>query len=165
MPETPHAGLAERFRADPGRARVAITLATELTGGMRCEATARGHTVASDEPRSLGGTDSAQSPLELFLTSLATCQAITYRLWAAELGIALDRVGVEVVGDIDLRGFLGIGGVDLAGYEKVTVRVALSGPEERARYEELAAAVDRHCPVLDAIARPIPVERALEIAG
>lgn len=164
MAEPPHAPLADRFRADPARARVAIRLTTELEEGMLCQTTARGHSVACDEPRSLGGTDSAQSPLELFLTSLATCQAITYRIWAAELGIALDRVAVEVVGDIDLRGLLGMDGVEPAGYEKVTLRVSLEGPERRERYEELAAAVDRHCPVLDAIARPIPLERELMLS-
>jgi uncharacterized OsmC-like protein len=159
--EVPHAKLAQRFRDEPERARVTIVVSTEAVDGMRCETTVREHTVAADEPRSFGGTDAAQSPVELLLTSLATCQAITYRLWAAELGVALDRVEVEVVGDIDLRGLLGMDGVAPAGYEKVTVRVSLDGPEGRERYEELAEEVDRHCPVLDAIARPIPIEREL----
>ena len=35
-------------------------------------------TVSCDEPRSVGGSDAAQSPVELMLTSFATCQAITY---------------------------------------------------------------------------------------
>jgi uncharacterized OsmC-like protein len=70
-------------------------------------------------------------------------------------------VEVEVVGDIDLRGLLGMDGVEPAGYEKVTLRISLDGPDGRERYEELAEAVDRHCPVLDAIARPTPIEREL----
>ncbi|HEX2502980.1 MAG TPA: OsmC family protein [Miltoncostaeaceae bacterium] len=161
MAEAPHAALADRFRAEPGRARVAITAATELREGLLCETTLRGHTVACDEPRSIGGSDSAQSPVELILTSLATCQAITYRIWAAELGIALDRVEVEAVGDIDLRGFIGVVDDADAGYERVRLRVTLTGPEPAERYAELAGAVDRHCPVLDAFTRPIPVEREL----
>jgi uncharacterized OsmC-like protein len=161
MAETPHAALAARFRAEPARARVAIRATAALEDGMRCETTVRGHTVVSDEPRSLGGSDEAQSPVELFITSVATCQAVTYRLWAAELGIALDRVEVEAVGDIDLRGLLGIDGSERPGYDGVTLRIALSGPEPRERYEELAAAVDRHCPLMDALARPLPVEREL----
>jgi uncharacterized OsmC-like protein len=161
MADAPHAALSDRFRADPDRARVAIRVCTALEEGLACEATVRGHTVACDEPRSIGGSDSAQSPVELFLTSFATCQAITYRIWAAELGIALDRVEVEVVGDIDLRGFLGVDGAERAGYDGVRVRIALTGPEPAERYRELAEAVDRHCPVLDALARPIPVTREL----
>jgi uncharacterized OsmC-like protein len=163
--EVPHAKLAERFRAEPDRARVKIIVATEVVDGMRCETTVRAHTVEADEPRSFGGTDAAQSPVELLLTSLATCQAITYRLWAAELGIALDRVGVEVTGDIDLSGFLGLDDGARAGYESVQVRVTLDGPEPRERYEELAEAADRHCPVLDALAHPVTVERVLTLPG
>ena len=83
----------------------------------------------ADEPRSFGGTDAAQSPVELLLTSLATCQAITYRLWAAELGIALDRVGVEVTGDLDLSGFLGTDDGARAGYEGLRIQVTLEGPD------------------------------------
>ena len=165
MLEVPHAKLAERFRAEPGRARVKIVVCTEVVDGMRCETTVRDHSVAADEPRSLGGTDAAQSPVELLLTSLATCQAITYRLWAAELGIALDRVGVEVTGDLDLRGFLGLDEGARAGYEGLQLRVTLDGPEPRARYEELAEAVDRHCPVLDALTRPVTIERVLAVPG
>ncbi len=162
MDGAPHAGLAERFRREPGRARVTLRAATSLADGMRCSATLRGHTVDADEPVSVGGTDTAQSPVELLLTSLATCQAVTYRLWADELGVAVDRIGVEVEGDIDLRGFIGVADVP-AGYGALRVRVTLEGPEDPARYRELADAVDLHCPVLDVLSRPVPVERELVV--
>jgi uncharacterized OsmC-like protein len=158
--ETPaHAALAQRFRDEPERARVTVRVATELRRGMLCRTTARGHVVECDEPRSLGGSDAAQSPVELLLTSLATCQAVTYRLWADELGIPLERVDVEVEGDIDLRGFLGVADVP-AGYDRMHISVRLTGGDDR--HAELAEAVDRHCPVADALARPIPVSRSLE---
>jgi uncharacterized OsmC-like protein len=163
--EVPHARLAERFRAEPERARVKVVVSTEVAGGMRCETTVRDHTVAADEPRSFGGTDAAQSPVELLLTSLATCQAITYRLWAAELGIVLDRVAVEVTGDLDLSGFLGLHEGARAGYEAVRLRVTLDGPETPGRYAQLAEAADRHCPVLDALSHPMTIERVLELPG
>ena len=165
MAEVPHAKLAQRFRAEPDRARVRIVASTEIADGLRCETTVRDHTVAADEPRSFGGTDAAQSPVELLLTSLATCQAITYRIWAAELGVALDRVSVEVVGDLDLSGLLGLDDGARAGYEGLQVHVTLDGPEPRERYEELAEAVDRHCPVLDALSRPVTMERVLTLPG
>jgi len=161
MAPTPHAGLVDRFRDDPSRARVTLVVATELGEGMRCETSARGHAVTADEPRSFGGGDSAQSPVELLLSSLVTCQAITYRLWAAELGVALDRIEVEVAGDLDLRGYLGMDEDADPGYAGVRIRVGLHGPESPERYRELAEAVDRHCPVLDVLSRPIPVEREL----
>ncbi len=165
MDPSPHAKLAGRFRADGSLARVRVAVATELGEGMRCGTTARGHQVWADEPRSFGGGDTAQSPVELLLTSLATCQAVTYRLWAAELGVALDRITVEVEGELDLRGFLGIAEGVPAGYESIRVAVTLDGPETTERYRSLADAVDQHCPVFDVLARPIPIERSLTLPG
>lgn len=161
METAPHAPLAERYRDDPGRAAVTVRVATTLgDDGMRCGTTARGHEVAADEPHAFGGGDTAQSPVELLMSSLATCQAITYRLWAAELGITLTGVAVEVEGDIDLRGFLGLADVP-AGFGAIRIRVTLDGPEDAERYRELAEVVDRHCPVVDVLARPVPVAREL----
>lgn len=163
MADLPHAGLLERFRTEPERARVALRVATSLAEGMRCETISRGHAVVVDEPASFGGTDTAQSPVELLLSSLATCQAITYRLWAAQLGVALDRVEVEVTGHIDLRGYVGLDGDAAPGYERLQVRVTLEGPDEPARYAELRDAVERHCPVLDVLTRPVPIESEVEL--
>jgi uncharacterized OsmC-like protein len=162
MEPAPHAKLADRFRADPSLAQVRVAVTTELEGGMACGTTARGHETLADEPRSLGGTDTAQSPVELLLTSLATCQAVTYRLWAAELGVALERVTIDVEGAIDLRGFLGLADVP-AGYESIRMSVRLEGPEDDARYRALSEAVDRHCPVTDVLARPVEVRREVAL--
>ncbi len=164
MESAPHAKVAARFRDDPSLAHVRVAVSTELGEGMRCETTARGHTAAADEPRSFGGTDTAQSPVELLLTSLATCQAVTYRLWAAELGIALARIVVDVEGTLDLRGFLGLEEGVAAGYESVRIGVTLEGAEAPERYRELAEVADRHCPVFDVLSRPIPVERELHLS-
>ena len=43
----------------------------------------------------------------------------------------------------------------------VPLKVTVTGPESPERYEELAAAVDEHCPVLDLFANPVPVTRTL----
>ena len=95
------------------------------------------------------------------MAALGSCQAITYRVWAAQLGINLDKVEISIDGDIDLRGFFGIDDGVRAGFNSVRINVSLGGPEPSARYEELAAAVDAHCPVLDLFRNPVPVERKL----
>ena len=70
-------------------------------------------------------------------------------------------MNIDIDGDIDLRGFLGIDDRIRAGFSTVRIRVSLGGPEPAARYEELAAAVDAHCPILDLFRNPVPVERKL----
>jgi len=129
-----------------------------------CEVTVNvgsGHKFTVDEPEALGGGNVAANPAEYALAALGSCQAITYQVWAAQLGIKLDKVDIGIDGDIDLRGFLGIDDQIRAGFNAVRIRVSLSGPEPPARYEELAAAVDAHCPILDLFRNPVPVERKL----
>jgi uncharacterized OsmC-like protein len=125
--------------------------------------TGSGHRVTVDEPESLGGGNVAANPVEYALIALGSCQAITYRFWAAQLGIALEGVQVEVEGDLDVRGFFGFDDSVRPGYGAVRLRVRLSGPEEAGRYQELAVAVDAHCPVLDLFSNPVPVDRQISI--
>lgn len=153
--------VIDRYREEPSRGRVRYRVATELSEGLRCEVRTKRHTIVVDEPASVGGTNEGANPLEVILASLASCQAITYRFWAGRLGIALERVSVEVDGDIDLRALFGVDEQVRPGFGDVQVRVALEGPEPPERYRELADAVDRHCPVLDAMTNPAPVTRTL----
>jgi uncharacterized OsmC-like protein len=134
-----------------------------LTGPTAFEARCRQHTVSVDEPGRLGGGDAAPGPVDHALVALASCQAITYRFWAAKLGIALDDVDVSVEADLDLRGFLGFDGSVRPGFTAVRVEVTPTGPEPAARYRELAQIVDEHCPVLDLFANPTPVERRVAV--
>ena len=156
--------ITERFQ-DPGRARATLTVAAELAQGMRMDLDVRGHRVTVDEPRSLGGTAEGPSPVDLMLAALASCQAITYRVWAAKLAVALDAVDVEADGDIDLRGYYGVDDGVRPGLSAVRLRVRLRGPEPADRYRALAEAADAHCPVLDITGNGVPVRRDLEILG
>lgn len=113
----------------------------------------------------LAGADKAANPVEYALASLGSCQAITYRVWAAQLGVKLDKVEVDIDGDIDLRGFFGLDDKVRAGFNAVRIRVRLAVPKSDARYQELADAVQAHCPVLDLFRNPVPVERALTVAA
>ena len=152
--------IIERF-STPEAAQMTFTVGAELIDGLRMDIDIRKHRITVDEPRGLGGTDEGPNPVELVLASLATCQAITYRVWAMKLGVALDSVNVEADGDIDLRGFFGVDDSVRPGFSAVRLRVRLDGPESTARYQELADAVDGHCPVLDFTGSAIPVERTI----
>ena len=150
-------------RATPAHGRLTLSAAGEIGDGVRCRADVRHHEIVIDEPLSLGGTDAGPNPVETVLAALGTCQAITYRVWAAMLGIRLDEVRFETEGDLDLSAFLGIDDSVRPGLGEVRHRVILIGPETEERYRELTAAVDRHCPVLDIVENPVPVERTVEV--
>src|ERR1700760_2574415 len=149
---------------DAANAHAVFTAQGTLVGVTEVDISTGSHTFKVDEPPALGGADAAANPVQYALASLGSCQAITYRVWAAQLGIALDSVSVRVEGDLDLRGFFGLDDAVRPGFTAVRVEVAVTGPESAERYAELAAAVDEHCPVLDLFKNPVPVTRELAAA-
>jgi len=159
-------GTKTALSSDPAQAQAKFEAHHDLVGP--CEVTVKvgsGHKFTVDEPEALEGGNVAANPVEYALAALGSCQAITYRVWAAQLAIKLDKVEISIDGDIDLRGFFGIDDGIRAGFNTVRINVSLGGPESAARYEELAEAVDAHCPVLDLFRNPVPVERKLVSAA
>lgn len=131
------------------RPEVRATLVPGTATEVRVRAGA--HELTIDEPAALGGTDLGANPVEHLLAALGSCQVITFKVWAAKLGIALDGVDVAVTGTIDLAGFFGLSERTRPGYQAIEVTVTLTGPESPERYTELSDAVERHCPVLDSL--------------
>lgn len=149
--------------ADPANAQALVSAGGHLVGATEVELRTGRHSITVDEPASLGGGDSGASPVNHALVALASCQAITYRFWAEQLGIALEDVEVEVEADLDLRGFFGLDDTVRSGFGDVRVKVTPKGPETAERYEALARAVDEHCPVLDLFANATPVATSLAV--
>ena len=157
-------GLTEAIAADESVAAASFDAHATLVGVTEVDVTTGHHSFKVDEPEALGGTDLAANPVQLVLASLGACQAITYQVWAAKLGIAIDGVEARVEGDIDLRGFFGIDESIRPGFTRIRLFVTLRGPESQERYAQLVDAVNIHCPVLDVVANPVPIEREVKIA-
>lgn len=154
---------ARAVAEDPARATVRFAATGRAVGAVATDVRSRQHDYVVDEPASLGGDDSATNPVEYALGAFIGCQVVTYRFWAARLGIALDGIEISASGDLDVRGFFGLGEVR-PGFAGIELDVLLTGPENPERYTELQAVVDAHCPVLDLVANPTPVRTVLRTA-
>jgi uncharacterized OsmC-like protein len=157
------AATRQRVGDDPTRAVVRLRTEARMGGGTRVDLRAGAFEFAADEPVSVGGTATAPNPVQMALAALGSCQAITYRYWAELLGLRLDAVTVTVEADFDTGAFFGFPGAGTPAPSGVRCSVALEGPEPDG-YEELAAIVDEHCPVLDLFTRAVPVERVVTTA-
>src|SRR5688572_7794726 len=60
-----------------------------------------------DEPPAFGGGNTAQSPADLILSALGSCQGIMYSALASYMDIPLEELEIRLSGDLDLRGLLG----------------------------------------------------------
>ena len=153
-------------------ALIAKLTRTEITVPVQCELVGRTavrisldhpEVARADEPRVLGGGGTAPTPNHYALAALGSSTAITFGYWSYKLGIPIDLLRVQVQGDIDLRGFVGLGDGVRPGFGEARMKVTVSGPESEERYEELQRAVDRHSPVLDLFANPVPVKTTIAV--
>ena len=146
---------------DAANAQAVFSAQGTLVGITEVDIRTGTHTFKVDEPPALGGADAAANPVQYALASLGSCQAITYRFWAEQLGIPFDSLTVRLEGDLDIRGFFGFDDAVRPGLSAIRVEVTVAGPESDERYAELAAAVDAHCPVLDLFTNSVPVTRTI----
>lgn len=151
--------------ATPAAAAARFSVTGTATDQVGTTLRARQHSFTVDEPAQFGGDDSAANPVEYALGALIACQVVTYRFWAARLGIRLDDIQITASGDLDVRGFFGVHDGVRPGFGGVELDVRLTGPEPAHRYAELHGAVDRHCPVLDLFANSTPVRSRLVVGG
>ena len=155
------AGTRKAVTEDAANAQAVFSAQGTLVGITEVDVQTGTHTFKVDEPPALGGADVAANPVQYALASLGSCQAITYRFWAEQLGISFDSLSVRLEGDLDIRGFFGFDDTVRPGFSAIRVDVTVTGPETDERYAELAAAVDAHCPVLDLFTNPVPVTRTI----
>ncbi|MFP3392185.1 OsmC family protein [Brevibacillus reuszeri] len=125
-----------------------------LQKGMVVKARSRDFELTIDEPRSLGGTDTAMNPVEVVLSALGACQSIVARAYAGKFDVQLDDFWVEVEGELDTDGFMNKSDVR-RGYSDIRYTFHIKTDAPRERVEEFIAFLEKTCPVGDTIANPV----------
>jgi len=126
-----------------------VLTATLGRTGFATVMSARAHTLVADEPLDLGGTDMAATPFEFLMASLASCTAITLRMYAERKTWPLEGVDVEV---------------RLTGGQApaIAMQLTLRGPlddAQRARLHEIA----HRCPVSRMLKAGVPISTAPDV--
>jgi uncharacterized OsmC-like protein len=141
-----------RYRDSFAHARLDAGLAVTVTGPG-------GESLRTDMPTGIGGTASAPSPGWILRAAAASCVASLIAIRAAETGIDLTSIDVDVDSESDDRGILGLDPTIPAGPLSMKVVVAIvTRTASRNDVAALASWAIEHCPVTDAIARTVPLE-------
>jgi uncharacterized OsmC-like protein len=164
-------GIRERYASEtdstPLRLRVRSG-ASDLADPLHCQvipASVPGVTWRSGAHEAVGGEGDAPCSADLLLGALAACQEITLRMVAANMGIALRELEVQVEGDWDPRGTLAMGKEFPIGLTAIRChsRVVVEEDEVGERAERLLRSAERYCVVLDTLRSGVPVESTFEL--
>jgi len=157
--------LIGKIKEQPSAAATTWSAQVRWTGAFRSEATIRGFApVASDEPKGLGGSDSAPNPVEQLLGALGNCLAVGYAANASAAGIEIRQLRIDLDGDLDLHTFLGLADGH-AGFSAIRAAVHLDTDADEAAVAELHRKVAATSPVGQTLSRAIPVEIGPAPAG
>jgi uncharacterized OsmC-like protein len=113
--------------------------------GESYEVAVRGHRVRVDQPTDTGGEDTAATPTELFIASLATCVAFYAGRYLTRHGFSRDGLGVSVEYEMATDRPARVSGV------RLTVRAPAALPAEQRRALQ---AVSAHCTVHNTLVNP-----------
>lgn len=166
----------DAVRDDPGMAEFKFRAKNEWLGGAHSRTRIQGFwganqedetrtepfRIEGDEPEVLLGSDEAPNAVEAVLHALGSCLAVGFAYNAAAQGIEVESLEMDIEGDLDLRGFLGMSEDVRPGYRDIKVRYHVECDAPAQKVDELCQHVQNTSPVLDILRNPVSVsvERA-----
>jgi uncharacterized OsmC-like protein len=131
--------------------------------GIGGERVSRRFSIDIDEPCELGGTNRFANPQEHLIAALNACMTVGYVAQCAVRGITLESLEIETVGEIDLRGFLGIDPAVPPGYENLSTIVRIKGSGTREAFADVHEAVMATSPNFYNMSRPVALKPNLVV--
>lgn len=108
-----------------------------------------------DEPRQLMGNNHGPNPQELLLSGLGSCMMVAFIAGATAEGIQLESVKIDFDGELDLRGFMGLGTNSAVGFPQINYKIHAAGDATPEQFEELHRKAVAHSPNAQSMINPV----------
>jgi len=170
-------GTLDAIKAQPELGRFEFRARNEWIAGAHNRSTIQGFYGAGQEdssrtqafeldagePAILLGTDTGANPAEYLLHALAACLTTSIVYVAAARNVRLTSVESTLVGEMDVRGALGVSDEVRNGFERIgiTFRVTGEAPDEKLR--EVVERAQARSAVFDMVTNGVRVD--LEVAA
>ncbi len=109
------------------------------------------------EPPVLLGNNEGANPVEVLLHALAGCVTTSTVVHAAARGIRIESISTQLVGQMNLQGFLGLDDSVPVGYENIQLDMDIKADCSDEELDELLSFAKDHSPVCSTVCRPVPV--------
>lgn len=136
--------------------------AVKTSTGLQVETSSRDFKIVLDEPAELGGTNTGMNPVEALLCALGACQAIVVAAFAQAQDFTYEAFHVELEGDLDPDGFMGLADVR-NGFQEIRFSMHFKTNEPQEKCEAFADFVEKTCPVGDCLANGVKLVRTAVI--
>ena len=152
--------LKEKYRGEPGSSRITLRARGSQTDTpISCSVDIGRAVYEAQAHAGVGGPGTAACSGDLLLGALAACAQVTCQMVAGAMGIETERIEVEVEGDLDLAGTLGVSRDVPVGFESIRTRFDIVAPEAtEEQLDDLRRKTEQYCVVFQTLVRPPELE-------
>ena len=133
--------------------------AAKTETGLQVNTESRGFKFVLDEPEEMGGTNTGMNPVEACLCALGACQSIVAAAFAQAEGFTYEEMHVELEGDLDPDGFIGLNPNVRNGFSQIRFKMHFKTSESQEKAEAFADFIEKRCPVGDMLGNGVELVR------
>ena len=150
----------EKYRSEPGTARITLKAQGSQTDTpMACSVDIGRALYEAQAHTGIGGAGTSACSGDLLLGALAACAQLTCQMVATAMGIPTNHIEVNVEGELDLRGTLGISKEVPVGFETIRVSFDIDAPEATSEQpDKLREKTEQYCVVMQTLAHPPAIQ-------
>jgi uncharacterized OsmC-like protein len=138
---------------------------SRITNGLTCEVVEGNWKLIADMPEAAGGNAAGPTPGVYGRAALGSCLAIGYMMRAAQLGVEIHSLQVEIQADYDDGALFGTASGVPPGYLEVRYTVTVEAAAPESDIMEILDYADSHSPYLDVFSRGQACKRSVQIVS
>jgi len=147
------APLKQRYRDEPGAARITLSARGSLDAGITCSVETGKALVQAGLHPATGGDGLSACSGDMLLQALVACAGVTLRAVATALDIPVHGGSVVAEGDLDFRGTLGVSREAAVGFADIRLRFELDTDASEEQLQNLLKLTERYCVVYQTLRR------------
>ncbi len=157
--------LKAAYREDADSALVTLTASSTLGDDVSCSVQTAQAIVRAGLHPATGGDGTLACSGDLLLQALAACAGVTLSAVSTALGVRLNTGRVDVEGDLDFRGTLGVSRDAPVGFREIRVTLVVDTGASDAELAKVVELTERYCVVLHSLAGPVALVASRSAPG
>jgi uncharacterized OsmC-like protein len=149
--------LKERYRVEPAAALVTLSARGHIGEGISCSVRTGQALVKAGLHPATGGTGALACSGDMLLEALAACAGVTLSAVATAIGVDIRGGAVNVEGDLDFRGTLGVSKDASVGFQSIRLTFELDSDASEEQLDTLLRLTERYCVVYQTLRQPAAV--------
>ncbi|HEV3063674.1 MAG TPA: OsmC family protein [Vicinamibacterales bacterium] len=149
--------LKERYRVEPAAALVTLSARGHIGEGISCSVRTGQALVKAGLHPATGGTGALACSGDMLLEALAACAGVTMSAVATAIGVDIRGGAVNVEGDLDFRGTLGVSKDAPVGFQSIRLTFELDSNASDEQLDTLLRLTERYCVVYQTLRQPAAV--------